>query len=63
MEWADYIEDAYISRKEVISGEAAIRCGLISMPLLSASGVFCHAHVSSHVTGIDRLRLACRLET
>jgi hypothetical protein len=48
MEWVDCIKDAYISRKEIISGEAAIRCGIISMPLLSASGVFCHAHVSTY---------------
>jgi hypothetical protein len=32
MEWIDYIEDAYINRKEVIFGEAAICCGTISLP-------------------------------
>jgi len=33
MEWIDCLEDTYINRKEVISGEAAICCVPISLPL------------------------------
>jgi hypothetical protein len=62
MEWVDCIKDAYISRKEVISGEEAIRCGLISLPLLSAFWRILSRSRKHLFYRIDRLRLACRLE-